>query len=72
MYGTAQPPVQWPQLKRQAQSKWTKLSDSDLTIVGGDRDRLIGKLEKRYGLPTDLGEQHVDEWIGFEATPEHG
>ena len=59
-------------MKRQAQSKWTKLSDSDLAIVGGGRGRLIGKLEKRYGLPKELGEAHVDEWIGFEATPELG
>ena len=37
-----------------------------------DRARLIRKLEKRFGLPKELGEDHVDEWSSFEATPEHG
>ena len=63
---------QWPRMKSQAQSKWPKLSDLDLAIIGGDRARLIRKLEKRYGLPKELGEDHVDEWSTFEATPEHG
>jgi uncharacterized protein YjbJ (UPF0337 family) len=57
----------WPHLTPQAQAKWAKLTPLDLAIVGGDRDRLIGKLEKRYGLPRADGEQHVDEWSGYEA-----
>ena len=60
---------QWPQLTEQAKAKWAKLTEADLAIVGGNRDRLIGKLEKRYGLPVEDGEQHVDEWGGYEATP---
>lgn len=60
---------QWPHLTGQAKAKWAKLSDLDLAIVGGDRDRLIDKLEKRYGLPRDDGNQHVDEWSSYEATP---
>lgn len=59
--------LQWPQLTKQAQAKWRKLTDLDLAIVGGSRARLIGKLEKRYGLPTEDGELHVDEWSNYEA-----
>jgi hypothetical protein len=59
--------VQWPRLTHQAKAKWAKLSELDLAIVGGNRDRLIDKLEKRYGLPRDDGGQHVDEWSGYEA-----
>ncbi len=60
---------QWPALAKQAQAKWAKLTTLDLVIVGGNRRRLIGKHEKRYGLPTDDGEQHVDEWSRYEAVP---
>jgi hypothetical protein len=60
--------VHWAHLAAQAKSKWTKLSDLDLAIVGGDRDRLIGALEKRYGLPAEEGAHHVDEWSNYEAT----
>ncbi|HSO33504.1 MAG TPA: hypothetical protein VLT33_13315 [Labilithrix sp.] len=64
--------TQWPHLRRQAQLKWTKLSDLDLTIVGGNRERLISKLEHRYGLPEELGGAHVDEWSTHEARPPRG
>ena len=57
----------WPQLVGQAKAKWPKLSDHDLATISGKRDRLIGKLEERYGLPSDLGEEHVDEWSAYEA-----
>ena len=62
--------IHWPRLTKQAKAKWSKLTDADLAIVGGDRERLIGKLEKRYGLPKADGEQHVDEWSSYEATPD--
>jgi uncharacterized protein YjbJ (UPF0337 family) len=58
---------QWPRVKGQAKLKWAKLSDVDLAIVGGNRERLMCKLEKRYGLPKELAAEHVDEWSGFEA-----
>jgi uncharacterized protein YjbJ (UPF0337 family) len=61
--------AQWPHVSTQAKSKWAKLSDHDLTLVAGNRERLVGKLEKRYGLPREDGERHVDEWGAFEATP---
>ena len=60
---------QWSHVARQAQAKWAKLSQGDLALVAGKRDRLISQLEKRYGLPRDLGEEHVDEWSRHEATP---
>ena len=60
--------LRWPQLTGQAKTKWAKLSDLDLAMVGGNRDRLIGKLGERYGLPRDLGEEHVNEWSSHEAT----
>jgi len=59
----------WPLLTRQAQTKWRKLTDLDLVIVGGSRARLIGMLEERYGLPIEEGGQHVDEWSNYEARP---
>lgn len=58
---------QWSDLAGQAQAKWRKLSDADLAHVGGNRDRLIGKLEERYGLDANDGASHVDDWVSHEA-----
>lgn len=61
--------TQWPKVKKQAQLKWGKLSELDLATVAGDRGRLIDKLAERYGLPSELGADHVDEWSLHVATP---
>jgi len=44
---------QWNQLKGELKSKWAKLTDDDLRIVGGKREQLIGKLQERYGVMKD-------------------
>jgi uncharacterized protein YjbJ (UPF0337 family) len=59
--------AQWSDLAPQARAKWEKLSDADLAHVGGDRARLIGKLEERYGLSAKDGAMHVDHWGDREA-----
>jgi uncharacterized protein YjbJ (UPF0337 family) len=54
---------QWNQLKGELKSKWAKLTDDDLRNVGGKKDRLVGKLQERYGVMKDEAERQVDEWI---------
>ncbi len=53
----------WKQLAGRAQAKWGKLSGDDLRVVEGDRERLIGKIQERYGVAKDEAERQVDEWI---------
>jgi len=40
----------WLQLKGKIKEKWGKLTDDDLAVVEGREDRLIGKLQERYGI----------------------
>ncbi len=54
---------QWNQLKGELKSKWAKLTDDDLRIVGGKKDQLIGKLQERYGVMKDEAERQVNEWV---------
>jgi uncharacterized protein YjbJ (UPF0337 family) len=53
--------------------KWGKLTDDDLTVIAGNRDQLIGKIQERYGITTEVAEQQVKEWKipspGAEETP---
>lgn len=60
--------VQWSHVTRQAHLKWPKLTTLDLVDVAGDRERMIDKLTERYGLSSELGGLHVDEWAAYEAT----
>jgi uncharacterized protein YjbJ (UPF0337 family) len=53
----------WKQLKGKFREKWRKLKDSDLEVVAGRRDHLLGKLQERYGLKREPVEE-LDERPG--------
>jgi uncharacterized protein YjbJ (UPF0337 family) len=38
------------QFKGKVRSNWIKLTDEDLTRIGGRRDELIRRLQARYGF----------------------
>jgi uncharacterized protein YjbJ (UPF0337 family) len=52
----------WKQLTGRAKQQWGKLTDSDLTIIGGKRDELTGKIQERYGIAKDEAERQIDAW----------
>lgn len=39
----------WKQLKGQVKQWWGDLTDDDLTRIDGNRDKLVGALQERYG-----------------------
>jgi uncharacterized protein YjbJ (UPF0337 family) len=39
----------WMQFKDKVRKNWAKLTDEDLTRIGGRRDELIGRLRLRQG-----------------------
>jgi uncharacterized protein YjbJ (UPF0337 family) len=53
----------WKQLKGSAKEKWGKLTDDDLDVIAGRQDKLVGKLQERYGIAKDEAEKQSDAWI---------
>ncbi len=52
----------WSQTKGSVKEKWGKLTDDDLSTINGKRDKLIGKIQERYGVSKDLAEKQINEW----------
>ena len=52
----------WKQMKGEVKVQWGKLTDDDLTRIEGNRDRLVGSVQERYGMAKDDAERHVREW----------
>lgn len=52
----------WNQTRGAVKEKWGKLTDDDLSMINGKRDRLLGKIQERYGITKDLAEQQINEW----------
>ena len=44
------------------------LTDDDLDLIGGKRDKLVGKLQERYGIVKDQAERESDESCGRGRT----
>lgn len=52
----------WKQFSGKVKSKWGELTDDDLTVIGGKRDQLAGKLQERYGYAKERAEKELDEF----------
>jgi uncharacterized protein YjbJ (UPF0337 family) len=53
---------QWKQMQGDAKRQWGKLTDDDLTRIEGDRDKLVGIVQERYGRSKEEAEREVDGW----------
>lgn len=53
----------WNQLKGDAKQEWGKLTDDDVRQVDGDSDKLVGKLQERYGYLRDEAEKKIDSFL---------
>jgi uncharacterized protein YjbJ (UPF0337 family) len=51
------------EVKGKLREKWGKLTDSDLEMVAGKKDQLVGLLQKHYGYAKDKAEKEVDEFV---------
>lgn len=62
---------QWLQLTGQVKSQWGKLTDDDITNIGGKKDQLVGKLVTHYGVLKEEAEKQIDAWLAkVKADPE--
>jgi uncharacterized protein YjbJ (UPF0337 family) len=52
----------WKELKGSVKTRWGKLTDSDLDVINGRREQLIGLIQQRYGIAKEMAEKQVNEW----------
>lgn len=54
---------QWQQFRGQAKIWWGKLTEDDLDQINGERERLISKLQERYGYKREQAIHEVDRHL---------
>jgi uncharacterized protein YjbJ (UPF0337 family) len=52
----------WNQVKGEVRTRWGKLTDDDLEQIAGERDKLAGKLQERYGIAKEDINKQIDDW----------
>jgi uncharacterized protein YjbJ (UPF0337 family) len=50
----------WKQMKGSLKSWWGDLSDDDFNYIGGQKDKLIGWVQEKYGCTYDQAAREVD------------
>lgn len=59
----------WKQFKGDIQKEWGKLTDDDLDRIAGNREKLEGALQERYGYSRDEAHRRLDDFV--EARSSH-
>jgi uncharacterized protein YjbJ (UPF0337 family) len=62
MINTDQIKGMWKQIRGEAKIQWGKLTDDDLDQVDGNTDKLIGKVQERYGYERQQAEEEVNRF----------
>src|SRR6478609_403364 len=62
----------WKQMKGGLKEKFGKLTDDDLTMINGNRDKFVGKLQERYGYAKEEAQRRADEWATAMSSGDTG
>jgi len=60
----------WHQLHGDIKSQWAKLTDDDVKLVAGKKEKLVGKLQEYYGILKEDAEKQIDKWAA-KISPRH-
>jgi uncharacterized protein YjbJ (UPF0337 family) len=52
----------WKQFKGEVRKQWGNLTDDDLEYIAGEHEKLIGKVQERYGIAKDEAERQVKDF----------
>ena len=53
----------WDQLKGSVKQEWGELTDDEVTQINGDRDKLSGKLQERYGWAKADADEKMNDFM---------
>ncbi len=59
----------WKELKGTLRAKWGRLTDSDYEEIAGNKDKLVGRLQKRYGYDREQAEREVQALVDEQGRP---
>ncbi|MBC7814265.1 MAG: CsbD family protein [Burkholderiales bacterium] len=52
----------WKQVQGEARKQWGDLTDDDLEVAKGERDKLSGRIQERYGIAKEEANKQIDDW----------
>jgi uncharacterized protein YjbJ (UPF0337 family) len=56
----------WNEMKGEVKKKWGKLTDDDLMVIAGEKEKMVGVLQTKYGYAKDNAEKEYKEFIDHQ------
>lgn len=53
----------WKQFRGEIKRQWGDLTDDELDQIEGQRDKLVGKLQERYGYSRERAEREIEQFV---------
>mgnify|MGYP006362705355 CR=1 FL=1 len=53
----------WNQIKSKLREKWAKLTDDDWTQLQNEKEKLVGKIQERYGVAKEQAEKELRDFF---------
>lgn len=66
----------WAAYKNDVQKRWTKLTNSHLEQINGNREKLAHLIQKQYGITRYAAEKQMQQWekaysISYQTYPNY-
>lgn len=53
----------WSEVKGEIRQRWGNLTDDDLEVIAGSKDKFLGRLQQRYGIAKEDAQNQLEDWL---------
>lgn len=53
----------WKEMKGQVKENWADLTEDDLKEVEGNFDKLVGKIQEKYGKTKEQAKEEINDFL---------
>ncbi len=59
----------WRQFMGKCREHWGRLTDDDLEVIAGKRERLCGRIQELYGVGREEAELQIQTFVAHQRPP---
>jgi uncharacterized protein YjbJ (UPF0337 family) len=58
----------WLKVKGEIKERWGRLTDDDLDVISGKREKLAAEIQRKYAIAEDEANKEIEEFLRRERT----
>ena len=57
----------WKHYKQSVRSRWGRITEEELDLIGGRRAQLAAHIQELYGISKDAAQMQLESWQGVQT-----